>query len=129
MTKEKAKELAEILLAYSEGKEIEYFAGKRWQSTDNLIFDGNSENYRIKPEKELVPFTFEDIDLLKDKWFTNVVKINGFVPLVNKFKPIHYNEGGIGFYIDDYEYFVSFTQLLLDFIFEDGSKCGKYIEE
>ena len=131
MTKEKAKELAKILLAYSEDKIIQNsIDNKHFEDISEITHKGLSElYYRIKPEKKSVPFTFEDIDLLKDKWFTNIYKIEGFVPLVNKFKPIHYNEGGIGLYIGDNEYFVSFNQLFNEFLFEDGSKCGKYIEE
>jgi len=120
MTKAQAKELSEILKAYSEGKIIQ-----RREFTYNEFEDvplpllyaeiGNYE-YRIKPQPRLVPFIFEDRDLFKDRWFkfkncSTLCKITG----MNK------DEVYFG------EHIFSYESLLKYFTFEDNSPCGKYI--
>lgn len=121
MTKAKAKELSEILKAYSEGKTIQ-----RKSFTDNsfnditlpwLYGEISEYEYRIKPKFKSLPFTFEDGDLFKDKW-------------------VIYNEDGtmckiIGFdknnvYFKNWCY--TYEEMLRMFTFEDGSPCGKHIE-
>lgn len=127
MTKEKAKELAKILLAYSEGKTIQkynwlYICEGRyeqgWEDIKDLKYDELTFTMRIKPEKKLVPFTFEDRDLFKDKWivFKNCRTINK----ISRVGPVK-----IGVNLISYTY----EQAFENFTFEDGSVFGKYIEE
>ena len=58
MTKEKAKNLAEIFNAYAEGKTIEVFIDGDWcEITSNgFNFDVENESYRIKKEPKYRPF-------------------------------------------------------------------------
>lgn len=52
MTREKAKELLDIIKAYSEGKEIEFLnLGDKWQLLLDPMFDGEPFQYRIKSEQ------------------------------------------------------------------------------
>ena len=128
MTKEKAKEIANILLAYSEGKTIQknFYAG--WVDVENLNGEdlkqatseikGKYQEYRVKPELKLVPFTFEDKDLFKDKWVVNK-STNGFHRITTILKET----------IVIARTPMSYTELLEKYRFEDGSACGKYVEE
>lgn len=58
MTKEKAKYAVEVMQAYIDGKEIEYFSIEQneWCSVDVPIFDWSIFNYRIKQETKYRPF-------------------------------------------------------------------------
>lgn len=64
-------EMIEVLHAFKDGKEIEYFyANKKWVDVDTNFtqFDFSEGEYRIKPQPEYVPFTWEDRDLFRGKW-------------------------------------------------------------
>ena len=71
MTKEDARELSILLSAYSEGKIIqvsnngEYWVEFSMASPENIF---GYCYHRIKSEPKLVPFTYEDRDLFKDRW-------------------------------------------------------------
>lgn len=58
MTKEKAKQMAEVLNAYAEGKTIEVFLDNEWGEVpaDNFYFDVEKESYRIKKKPTYRPF-------------------------------------------------------------------------
>ena len=123
MTKDEAKKLSDILKAYSEGKIIEVSNnGSQWaelnMSYPDVVFKYNQ--HRVKPEPKLVPFTLEDNLLFRDKWIKckkddfkrsmRIIKYEGdCVSISNK-------SFGYAIFLDDY-------------IFEDGSPCGKYINE
>ncbi len=128
MDKNKAKELSDILLAYSQGKTIQYYTGKAWIDIDNFVsgilkeasmdIGGQYLELRVKPELKLVPFTFEDKQLLKDRWvtqkeFTAISKI------------IRVASNGVLVANDA----ITYSRLFHAYEFEDGSPCGKYIEE
>lgn len=54
MTREEAREAAKVMLAYADGKEIEYSNNGKWYpSIGNPLFNwsGESNTYRIKPEE------------------------------------------------------------------------------
>ena len=128
MKKEKAKELSKILLDYSEGKIIQRFICNNWydlselSASDLTSFDLEGKYYplRIKPEPKLIPFTFEDNLLFRDKWiYHKLNKVPEFMKIISYNESnIHTEFGAVG-----YEYF------LKDYCFEDGSPCGKYINE
>ena len=48
ITRENAKELLPIIKAYSEGKEIEYFNGLKWEDREEFRFSSDPSYYRIK---------------------------------------------------------------------------------
>ena len=58
MTKEKAKQIAEVLNAYAEGKQIEVFLDGEWSeiTPDKYFFDIEDECYRIKKTPNYRPF-------------------------------------------------------------------------
>ena len=61
MTREEARKAAEVMLAYANGKQIEYkvHGGEEWRSINELdtpLFDWNSTKYRIKKEPIYRPF-------------------------------------------------------------------------
>lgn len=132
MDKNKAKELSDILLAYSKGKIIQKeLVGNIWKNIIELsgedvrqatiMIRGEYLNLRIKPELKLVPFTFEDNKLFRDKW----IKCIGSDKEL--FQIIIINETFVCVELLDVP--VLYQSLLDCFEFEDGSPCGKYIEE
>lgn len=65
MTREEARKAAEVMLAYADGKQIEYKVrgGDEWRPINELdtpLFDWNSTKYRIKPESTYHPFKDKD---------------------------------------------------------------------
>ena len=58
MTREEARKAAEVMLAYADGKEIEYLCKDGWRVTTNALFNWNNDAnyYRIKPEPKYRPF-------------------------------------------------------------------------
>lgn len=52
MTREEAKKAAEVMLAYADGKDIEYryYLQSVWQSSPIIVFDWNHYDYRVKKE-------------------------------------------------------------------------------
>lgn len=57
MTRENAKELLDIIKAYSEGKEIEFLNSEgKWELLIDPCFDNKPSRYRIKSEPKYRPF-------------------------------------------------------------------------
>ena len=62
MKKEEARMAAEVMLAYADGKEIEWShkdgngCWLRWVKADNPKFDWIDNDYRIKPQPKYRPF-------------------------------------------------------------------------
>ena len=147
ITKEKAKELSEILKAYSEGKTIQiYIDGtvegegvfKGWQDITDFDLEYLNQNdffkelpsydydssfkmnglLRIKPEPKLVPFTFED------NLIGRIIKLKSI-----NFKFLITTQNNIGIGISYIPSIIKYDQLLNEYCFDDGSPCGKYIEQ
>ena len=119
MNKERAKELLPIIEAFVNGKVIEYLFVGEWRVATCPEWTPGVK-YRIRQEPKLVPFTFEDNLLFRDKWIRckkhdfkrsmRIIKYDGdCVSISNK-------SFGYAIFLDDY-------------LFEDGSPCGKYINE
>ena len=58
MTREEARQKAEIMLAYANGKEIEFYndEDKTWASMNDPSFDNCVDYYRVKKESKYRPF-------------------------------------------------------------------------
>ena len=58
MTRDESRKAAEVMLAYADGKEIEYKNGalKDWSITSVPTFNWGSNDYRTKPESKYRPF-------------------------------------------------------------------------
>jgi hypothetical protein len=120
MTRERARELLPIFRAYGEGKVIQVKVGTgEWVDIKTTIdYLNYNYEYRIKPEDEYVPFTYEDtlvgsIILSKTEHKLLIVSQNRdevFVVWGGSKNNIPYKE-------------------LLDcFTFIDGTNCGKKVK-
>ena len=119
MKKIDAQKYINEILAFANGKTIEHksVSSGVWYEDENPSFACHLE-YRIKSEPKLVPFTFEDKDLFKDKWF-KLKTTSGL------FKASYIDESLITIGASQNSY----SELIQLFEFEDGSPCGKYINE
>jgi len=121
------KELKE---AFKDGKTIEFLCDKHWVEIERKYgasWQYGIANYRIKPEPKLVPFTFEDNKLFRDRW----IKKKGKQSL-KRIMTTFYNSVII-FDLDQYSEMetlqITYEKLLLNYEFEDKTPCGKYINE
>lgn len=56
MNRKEAAELLPIIKAFSEGKEIQYKSNGSWYSAEDIVFIGETQRFRIKPEPKYRPF-------------------------------------------------------------------------
>lgn len=58
MTREEARQAAEVMMAYADGREIEYYDDihECWESGDYFCFNWYDTKYRVKPETKYRPF-------------------------------------------------------------------------
>lgn len=125
MKREEVKLLLPIAQAYAEGKTIQMnlnasTKSPKWNDVKEPDFIFDSKYYRIKPESKLVPFTFKDNLLFRDKW---IYEKSGKVPGVIRI--ISYNDANVHTEFQA----IGYIYLLDNYCFEDGSPCGKIIEE
>lgn len=90
-------------------KRISPFSEKRIRG-----FDFDSFDYRIKPEKKLVPFAWEDRELLTGKWVRR--KDFNHVMFIYDIDDKRVNN-------------ISYYDLYCVYTFLDGSPCGKEVEK
>ena len=123
----KAKELAELLTAFAEGKQFEYKAydNELWEDflepTIKRIYSTPIDRIRIKPETKRVPLTKDDLidrELRKD---TISMISGGNVYHIGK-----YNRDEIYFY-DGYHRSYEFIKENCTFL--DGTPCYKEVED
>lgn len=120
MTKENAHEYLPFVQALAEGKEIEMSnLSMQWMSITSPSFDLEPERYRIKPEKKLVPFTWDDRGLLMGKWIVDK-EDNTYISMI-----ITIDLESISLNYNSFTY----EELFDNFTFLDGSPCGKEVEE
>ena len=116
MLRDRARELLPIIQAFADGKAIEYKNAGKWKLATGPDWS-NDIQYRIKPEPKLVPFTFED-ELLGRK----IIYSDGTRAMITAQKKD-------GVYIGGSLNLTSYSSLISTTKFEDGSPCGKYINE
>jgi len=121
MNREEAIIFLPVFQAFANGKQIQRKSKITglWEDSFSPDFASGYE-YRIKPEKKLVPFTVEDIELLKGRWFKH------------KNKDYHSCFQIIGVCPDKIMFFggeILYSTLLESCEFKDGTPCGKYVEE
>ena len=62
-------EIIEVLQAFKEGKEIQFLYNEtEWKKAGCPAWNFGMTRYRIKPQPEYVPFTWEDRELFRVKW-------------------------------------------------------------
>ena len=119
MDRNNAKTYLDVIAAFANGKTIEHksIGAGCWDIDENPSF-AFPHQYRIKPQPKLVPFTFEDNLLFRDRWV-----------VFNKTGSIWRIEGVVrnGVYINGFRY--PYVLLFQEYKFDDGSPCGKYVEE
>ena len=125
MTPARTKELLPILIAYANGKAIEYSEDNiEWFLTTTPPWD-DKIYYRIKTEiksePKIVPFTLEDRKEFREKW---VASGSGIYKGYSRISQV--DENGV---VISNGFPYSYINFLKYFIFEDGSKCGKYIND
>lgn len=64
MNREKAREAAEIMLAYANGEEIERYDDfkSEWEEVTNCTFDWFTYDYRVKPKGKFNPKTLQPFE-------------------------------------------------------------------
>ena len=131
MTREEAKKMLPILVAFAEGKAIESRCIKGdkslWYDDEDPSFDDDFE-YRIKPESEYRPFKdaeecwqemlkHQPFGVVKDKYLANYQTHRAFTCLTTK-----------GCYFCGYED-ETFESSFKNLLFADGLPFGVKIEE
>ena len=127
--KEKAKELAKLLTAFSEAKQLECTLGgtNNWQLYDGdvstiLVDMCSGWKFRIKPETKRVPLTQQDlIDReLNGKTISLLWSETGTVYHISKYDKYHI--------IYDSESLMTYETLKQECTFLDNSPCYKEVE-
>lgn len=61
--------MIEVLQAFKDGKEIEYnYHSDKWRKIDTPSWNFYTTTFRLKPQPEYIPFTWEDRELFRGKW-------------------------------------------------------------
>ena len=118
MTQEGAKKHKDVIKAFCEGKQIQYYSETNERWTDILApeFVFRTE-YRVKPEPKLVPFDYSDAEKLIGKSVRH--KDGKFVAVIINVSEDSICVGTLN---------RSFETLLRFYTFLDGSLCGKVVE-
>lgn len=121
MTREETKRAVEVMNAYINGKEIEYKnAICDWESTNSPCWNWDSLDYRVKPQSQYVPY--DDVsEVQRDKWVRHKDStILQPIIAIDREKEYHIRIG-ITWY--------TLKQFLGQFVYEDGTPCGKLVSE
>ena len=124
MTREKARKAAEVMMAYAEGKEIEFKTktAETWQLCEEkgeLFFNWQDSEYRIKKEPTYRPFKNAKecwAEMLKHQpfgWIRNGV----YYQLIR-------NVNNASIYVDYFVKEFNYEEALGEFIFIDGTPFG-----
>lgn len=65
MNKEVAREIAEVMLAYADGKKIEVLIDNSWVDVPCPTFNWEEYNYRVKPERKIRRMTHREFN----RWY------------------------------------------------------------
>lgn len=126
MTREKTKKAIDVMLAYVNGEKIQVKnknekEWKDWEKDFYPTWNYEYFDYRIKPEKRVRPYTFEEMcDAVKMHGLIVKVKSQNVIYVIGAFDEnnILYKDGVYGTY----------EEFLNEYIwFDDNSQCG--IEE
>jgi hypothetical protein len=116
MTRERVKELFPIFQAFAEGKDIQFFNVNEWCLARNPSFY-DDKIYRIKPEKKFVPFDYSDN--IAGKIIKCEAVIGRYLIIRQVLSSLTLSDGNM----------VTYQYLFDHYTFEDGTPCGKDIEE
>lgn len=115
-------EMKEVIEAFENGKTIEYLSkalNEEWTVTDKPCWDFYRNEYRVKPEPIYKPYDSVK-EIGRDKWFvkssTNIAfRIEAICCEYNTIK------------VDGLWY--TLPEFVKVFTYEDGTPCGKLVEE
>lgn len=113
MTREGAIKHRDVILAYADGADIEYYDYGTWRDTPAPQFDPRTE-YRVKPKEEIIPMDFSDAERLISRNLRN--KSRNFISTITAVD----NEGA---WINGS--YSLFSELFKYYEFLDGSPIGK----
>ena len=127
---EKAKELAKLLNAFADGKQLQVKSGRVWydyslNAMDIFIknFYDTMYEFRIKPETKRVPLTMQDlIDRVKEGK-TMWVQLDFRIALITDFHDDTNGDNRVYFQCDQQSY-----SELMNYTFLDGTFCYKEVE-
>ena len=107
-----------VMQAYKAGKTIESTPNNNdyWAVNLDPKWNWVHIKYRVKEEPELVPFSYEDAELLIGKVLKHKHSAD-YVVVTRVSKPLVSLNGFNSYY----------EELLDDFTFLDGSPCGKFV--
>ena len=121
MTRKEAKELLPIIQAFVEGKTIQFRAhiNDEWRDVKELVLNGFTGEYRIKPELKYRPFES------KEECWDEMHKHPDFGWVVAKDSKIMYYiyVVGIGYVLID-GMSISFSETFAEYEFTDGTPFG-----
>lgn len=116
-------EMIAVMQAFEDGKEIEcmHKDGNIWLRVEHPVWDWPHCDYRIKPEPKYVPYNNVS-EVEKGKWIVNKNgSITGQIGAINDF------DGTV--YLLGYGGWKKLDTLFLNYTYEDGTPCGKLVEE
>lgn len=121
MTREEAKKAAEIIMAYAEGKNIEFsrWRAEDWRPCANPTFQFGSYQYRVQPDPRYRPF--ENVD----ECFEEMKKHEPFGWLEHKsgdYKVFINSVNFVDVNINNYCY--TYKHVFDNFTFMDGTPFG-----
>lgn len=119
MTRQDVQKHSHTITAFMSGKIIECLDHYGyWYEVPDPSFRYD-KTYRVKGESEtLVPFTFNDHLLFRDKWFK--YKDNAFG---RRLRLVSYETDSVTIHNRSFNY----KEFLDKYEFDDGSPCGKYV--
>lgn len=114
-------EMCKVMQAYKDGKKIEYSSnGKCWIEITEPIWDWDRCDYRVKPEPHFVHYD-SVLEVERNKW----LRIKRDASIIRRIESIDLDENKV-LYAGCYW---TMEELFEKFEYEDGSPCGKAVEE
>lgn len=126
------KEMIAVMQAFAEGKTIEYYSSvtNKWEKITSIPdWNWGLCRYRVKDEKKLRPYTFEELqaEMAKGKIVVKQVNLKGINRILTITQMMDDYDKDSKIQLSDFKY-VSYEQLLENYQWLDGSPCG-VIEE
>lgn len=120
MTREEARKRAKIMLAYANGKEIEFYndEDKEWKQIDDPAFDCHIDRYRVKQEPKYRPFTNNE------ECFEEMKKHEPFGWIMSRYHEAYYVRQVGNTSVRVYSGNFSYQCALQNYIFADGTPFG-----
>lgn len=116
-------EMVAVMQAYKDGKEIEsrpHIPCSEWHHAGKPGWDWSCIDYRVKPEPKYVPYD-SVMEVERDKW----VRIKADTSIIRRISTINLDKNEV--FIGGFSW--TLKELFENYEYEDGSPCGKKVEE